>query len=87
MEQPSAFIYLVAFGVAAVGLAVAIWPSKLVAEYERMAAKSHDALARSNQASFDPQHRQHNAFTFRLVGIGGVVMGFVIALLVFAARM
>jgi hypothetical protein len=87
MEQPSALIYLVAGGVAAVGFAVAIWPSKVVAEYERMAAKSHDALARTNQAIFDPTKRQDNAFTFRLVGIGGIVMGLVVALLVFAARM
>ena len=71
---------------ALVGLHMVIRPEPVVEMFERMAAKSNDALAARNRKSFDPSRRRANARTFRLVGALWLLFVSVAAALIYVSE-
>ena len=87
VDQPPFHLYLVALAMVAIGVAIAIWPGAVVRKFEEGVHSSRDPLSSFNRAAFDPFKRERNVQTFRLVGLLAVLMGIVVGLLVWAARL
>ena len=85
MTENIAFIFGLAI-FALIGLHMVIRPELVVEMFERMAAKSNDALAARNRKSFDPSRRQANAKTFQLVGAMWLVFVAVGAALLYVSQ-